>query len=105
MDPKQSKPRVAIMFLALLMLFFGGLMSLFGFAAVYEWRAEQLLLIASGAVWILAGPVVFGSALWLLRTLGRSRRALRIGGISVAVTGTVLAAAAITHVMPCTGVA
>jgi hypothetical protein len=85
------------------MLFFGSLMFLFGCAAVWEWRAESAALVACGVAWILSGPVIVGSALWLFGSLGRSRRALRVGGHAIIITGVVLAAAAATRVMPCSG--
>jgi hypothetical protein len=89
--------------LALLMLLFGSLMFLFGSYDVWEWRAEQAALIACGLVWVLTGPAAVGSALWLLGSLGRSRTALKIGGTTIIASGVVLATAAATHVMPCSG--
>jgi len=91
------------MALALLMLFFGCLMFLFGYFAVSEWRSERAALIACGGVWILTGPAILGSALWLFGSLGRNRLALRIGGTAIVASGTVLGAAAAVGVMQCTG--
>jgi len=91
------------MVLALLMFLFGSLMFLFGYFAVSEWRSERAVLIACGAVWILTGPAVFGSALWLLGSLGRNPLALRLGGTAVVTSGTWLATAAAVGVLPCSG--
>ena len=89
--------------LALLMLFFGSLMALFGYGALSEWREESISLVAVGVIWILSGPAAAGSALWLLGSLGRSRLAPRIGGAAILASGTVLATAAATGVMQCSG--
>jgi hypothetical protein len=97
------KPSAGAMALALLMLFFGCLMFLFGYFAVSEWRSERAALIACGGVWILTGPAILGSALWLFGSLGRNRLALRIGGTAIVASGTVLGAAAAVGVMQCTG--
>ena len=94
---------VGAMVLALLMLFFGSLMFLFGYVVLREWRWERAALIACGLVWILSGPTVFGSALWLFGLLRRSLLALRIGGTAIVVSGAVLATAAATGVLPCSG--
>jgi len=91
------------MVMALLMLFFGSLMFLFGYVAVSEWRSERAALIACGGVWILTGSAIFGSALWLFGSLGRNRLALRIGGAAIVASGTVLGAAALVGVLQCTG--
>ena len=97
------KPSIGAIGLAVLMLFFGSLMFLFGCAAVWEWRAESDALVACGVLWLLSGPMIVGSALWLFGSLGRSRRALRVGGGAIIATGVILAAAAATHIMPCSG--
>jgi hypothetical protein len=103
MEATTRKPSVVAMVLALLMLLFGFLMFLFGYFALSEWRSERAALIACGVVWILAGPVVFGSALWLSVSLGRGPLALRIGGTAIVASGTVLATAAAVGVLPCNG--
>ena len=101
MKATTGKPSVAALVLALLMLLFGFLMFLFGYFALSEWRSERAALIACGLVWILAGPVVFGSALWLSVSLGRGPLALSIGGTAIVASGTVLATAAAVGVLPC----
>src|SRR2546427_13220125 len=89
--------------LALLMLFFGSLMFLFGYVVLREWRSERAALIACGLVWILAGPTIFGCALWLFGSLRRNLLALRIGGTAIVLSGAVLATVAATGVLPCSG--
>lgn len=103
METTIRKLSVGAMVLALLMLGFGSLMFLFGYFALSEWRSERAALIACGAVWILTGPAVFGSALWLLVSLGCSPLALRLGGTAVITSGTLLATAAAVGVLPCSG--
>ncbi len=103
MEATIRKPSVGAIVLALLMLLFGLLMFLFGYYVLSEWRSERAALVACGAVWILTAPAVFGSALWLSLSLGRSPLALRIGGTAIAGSGTVLAAAAAIGVLPCSG--
>ncbi len=108
MDPMEDsmrKPRVGLMVAALPMLFFGSLMFLFGYFDLSEWRSERAALIACGVVWVVTGPTVFGCALWLLGSLGRNPRALRIGGAASVASGAVLALAAAAGVLPCSGTA
>jgi hypothetical protein len=103
MEATTRKPSIGAMVIAVLMLLFGSLMFAFGYVALSEWRSEQVALIACGVVWILTGPAVFGSALWLLGSLGRNPLALFIGGTAIVASGTVLAMAAATGVLPCSG--
>ena len=101
METAKGKPSVAAMVLALPMLLFGFVMSLFGYFALSEWRSERAALILSGLLWALTGPAVFGSALWLIVSLGRGPLALRIGGTSILASGIVLAMAVAVGVLPC----
>jgi hypothetical protein len=106
MSPMEAilrRPSVGLMFLALLMLFFGSFMFLVGYFGLREWRSESAALIGCNLAWILTGPTVFGSALWLLGSLGRNLTALRFGGGALVASGTVLAMAAAAAVLPCTG--
>jgi hypothetical protein len=103
MEATIRKVSVGAMVLALLMLLFGSLMFLFGYFALSEWRSERAALIGCGVVWILTGPAVFGSALWLLGSLGRNLLALRIGGSAIVASGTVLVTAAAAGVLQCSG--
>jgi hypothetical protein len=103
METTIRKPSVGPMVLAVLMLLFGSLMFLFGYFDLSEWRSEEAPLIACGVVWILTGPLMFGSALWLLGSLGRNHLASRIGGMAVVASGTVLATAAAADVLQFSG--
>jgi hypothetical protein len=103
MEATSRKPSRSAMVIALLMLFFGSLMFLFGYFGISECRSERAALIACSVVWILTGPTVIGSGLWLCGSLGRSLKALRIGGTAILVSGTVLATAAAVGAMPCSG--
>jgi hypothetical protein len=103
METTIRKPRIGAVLLALLMLLFGALMFLFGYFDLSEWRSERAPLVACGVVWVIAGPAVFASALWLFATLGRSLLALRIGGMAILASGTVLVAGAASGVLPCSG--
>lgn len=91
------------MVVALLMLLFGSFMSVVGYVGLSEWRSERALLIACNTMWILTGPAVFGSALWLFGSLGRNPLALRLGGVAIVASGAVLATAAAASVLQCTG--
>jgi hypothetical protein len=102
---KWSMGTMGTMVMALLMLFFGSLMFLFGYFGLSEWRSEQAALIICSVVWILTGPAVVGSALWLLGSLGRNLLALRVGGTAIVASGTALAAAAAVGVLQCSGAA
>jgi cytochrome bd-type quinol oxidase subunit 1 len=101
METTKRKPSIAAIVLALPMLLFGFVMSLFGYFALSEWRSERVALILCGLVWALTSPAVFGSAAWSLVSLGRSPLALRIGGTSILASGIVLAMAAAVGVLPC----
>ena len=103
METTKRKPSAGAMVLALLMLFFGFLMFVFGYIGIGEWRSEGAALNACSVVWVLTGPTAFGSALWLFGSLGRNRRALGIGGAVIVASGTVLAMAAAADVLQCSG--
>jgi hypothetical protein len=103
MSATNRKPGIIAMCLSPLLLLFGIVMSAFGWVALHEWRYEQVSLVACGALWILCGPAIVACALWLLGSLGRSITALRIGGIAIVASGTVLVAAAVSGALPCSG--
>ena len=101
METPRPKASLSAMVIALLMLLFGSLMFLFGYDGISEYRSERVVLIACSVVWLLTGPMVIGSGLWLSGSLGRSLQALRIGGSAILVSGTVLATAAATGATLC----
>jgi hypothetical protein len=103
MESAFHKLSTGAMVMALLMLLFGSFMFLVGYVGLSEWRSESAALIACNLMWILTGPVVFGSALWLFGSLGRNPLALQIGGTALVGSGAVLVTAAATGVLQCTG--
>jgi hypothetical protein len=103
MTTTPQKPRLGIMFLALVFLLYGFLITAFGFVTLGEWSAIDLALAGCGIIWALSGSAMAFAALWLLGSLGRSLQALRIGGIGAALAGFVLLSSALTHVLPCSG--
>lgn len=103
METTVRKSNLGAMFIALPMLFFGALMFLFGYFDLREWRYEGTALIVCALVWSVTGPAVFGSAVWVLVSIGRSWLPLSIGGSAIALSGAVLAIAATTRFLPCNG--
>jgi hypothetical protein len=103
MEAAIRKPSAGVMVLALLMFVFGAFMSVVGYVGLSEWRSEGAALIACNVLWILTGPAVFASALWLFGSLGRTPLALRIGGTAMLASGAVLVTAAVASVLQCTG--
>lgn len=84
-------------------LMFGVVPAFGGYQLVREWAAEGTALIVGGAVLLLSGAIMLVSAVWLLASLGRQRFPLWNGGIASLFAGGVLAAATISHVLPCSG--
>jgi hypothetical protein len=103
MEAVIRKRSFGAMFLALPMLFFGILISLYGAHGIAEWQSEGAALIVASVALSLTGVAIAGAVLWLWGSLGRNRWALMIGGSASVVSGAVLAAAVLTHVMPCNG--
>ena len=101
MEGTIRKPSAGAMVLALLMLFFGPLMFLFGYFGLSEWRLGRGCADCVQRRVEPAGPAAFGAALWLFGSLGRNPLALRIGGTAMVACGTVLATAAALGVLPC----
>jgi len=58
----------------------------FGYFDLREWRYEGTALIVCALVWSVTGPAVFGSAVWVLVSIGRSWLPLSIGGLAIAVS-------------------
>jgi hypothetical protein len=92
-----SKPSIGRMALALPLLFFGLLPFFEGYYIVRDWASEGIALVGSGAIELLSGAIMLGSAIWLLVSLGRQRFPLWSGGIA-----TLLSAGAIVlDRLPC----
>ena len=84
-------------------LMFGIVPAVVGYLIVREWAAEGTALLVSGAVFLLSGATMLVSAAWLLVSLGRQRSPLWSGGVASLLSGGVLAAATISHLIPCSG--
>jgi hypothetical protein len=96
------KPNIGRMGLGLLLLY-GVIPVTFGCAYGNDWAAERTALVVCSAVFLLSGGTMLGSAIWLFVSLGRQRLALWTGGIASIVSGSVMAGASLTHVLPCSG--
>jgi hypothetical protein len=97
-----SKSGVGAMGLAVLMLFFGGLMTGYG-SEVSEWASQALSLSATCVLLLLSGLAMVVAALWIFGSLGRKQLPLRIGGVASLAAGIILPAAALTGIMQCSG--
>jgi hypothetical protein len=94
--------KIGRMVLALLLML-GLAPALGGYQLVSDWAAEGAALVVVGAVLLLGGVTILASAVWLLVSLGHRRFPLWSGGIASLLSGGVLAAATISHVLPCSG--
>jgi hypothetical protein len=87
----------------LLMSLFGVIMCVFGYLVLGEWRSFRTALLACAVIWLIGGIVMLAAAVWVAASRGRSRLGSLFGGISTVASGAVLAFAAATHVLPCSG--
>ena len=97
-----SKPSIGRMGVALLLLY-GIVPVLAGYILMREWAAERMALVACAAIFLLSGTTMLVCALCLLVAPGHQRVALWSGGIASILSGSVLAGATFTHVLPCSG--
>jgi hypothetical protein len=95
-----SKSGVSAMGLAVLMLFFGGIMTGYG-SEVSEWASQSLS--ATCVLLLLSGLAMVVAALWIFGSLGRKQLPLRIGGVASLAAGIILPAAALTGILQCSG--
>jgi membrane protease YdiL (CAAX protease family) len=84
-------------------LFFGYAISRAGFQVLLKWSSIGAAYAAVGALWSLAGPVMFGAGLWVLGSLGRHRMPLWLGGTAGVLAGAALVVGVLTYVVPCSG--
>jgi len=84
-------------------IFFGFLVSTMGYSTLREWRSIGAGLLTCGALWALAGPIMFVAGLWVLLTLGRRSTPLWLAGAASIVAGGMLVVGVLTHVIPCSG--
>jgi len=97
-----SKSGVSAMGLAVLMLFFGGLMIFVG-SDLSEWESQRLSLSATCLLLLFSGLAMVVGALWIFVSLGRKGLPLRIGGVASLVAGLGLPTAALTGIFQCSG--
>ena len=101
---KQKAGRMAVMGLAAVAtIFFGFLVSRGGYSTLREWRSIGAGLFTCGALWVLAGPIMFVAGLWVLLTLGRRATPLWLAGAGSIVAGGAVTVGVLTHVVPCSG--
>ena len=93
--------RAAAILLAVLMLFFGVLMAAYG--TDIDFAADGVALAVANLLLSLLGGATVVLAAWTLISLGRLKLPLRLGGIAALVCGVVLAFAAASGVLPCSG--
>jgi hypothetical protein len=101
MERTPPKPSIGAMCLALIILVFGTPMTTCGYLGLQDWSSQRVVLTACGLMWLIAGPAMIGSALWVLGSLGRNRLPLRIAGAAVALSGTVLVAGGLAGILQC----
>jgi len=101
---KQKAGRMAVMGLAAVAtIFFGFLVSRGGYSTLREWRSIGAGLFTCGALWVLAGPIMFVAGLWALVTFGGRATPLWLAGAASVVAGGSLLTGVLTHVVPCSG--
>ena len=100
MKPRLSSV-VAALILAVVLLFFGALATMFGGYYLKEWAGEGLWLRLTGLVVFPAGLAMAASTVWIFGSLGRRSLPLRIGGIAIIMAGSALALSAWTGVAQC----
>jgi hypothetical protein len=89
--------------IAAIWLFFGYAISEAGYRVLSKWSSIGTAYAAVGALWVLAGPAMFGAGLWLLGSLGRHRIPLWLGAAAGILAGGSLVVGVLTYVVPCSG--
>jgi RsiW-degrading membrane proteinase PrsW (M82 family) len=101
-EGSMHKPSLSRMGLAVL-LFLGVVPAVVGYQIIREWAAWQATGAIVGVIFLLCGVTMLGSAAWVIISVGRQRLPLWTGGIASILSGGLLLAATITHVLPCSG--
>lgn len=86
-----------------LTIFFGFLVFEAGDSTPREWHSIRAGLSACGAIWALAGPVMFFAGLWVLLSWGRRPTPLWLSGVASIAAGGALVLGVLAHVVPCSG--
>jgi CHASE2 domain-containing sensor protein len=98
----QKRRRMAVMALAAVAtIFFGFLVSRGGYSTLREWRSIGAGLLTCGALWALAGPIMFVAGWWVLVTFGGRATPLWLAGAASVVAGGAELVGLLTHVVPC----
>jgi hypothetical protein len=76
-----------------------------GLLVLREWSAVGSALATLGLLWTVSGFAMVVSAVWLilLLPLARKRLPLSLGGSGSILSGVLIMAGFLTHVIPCTG--
>ena len=74
-----------------------------GLLVLREWSAVGSTLAILGLLWTFIGVSMAVSAVWLILSVGRQRLPLAIGGGGGILSGVLILAGFVTHVVPCTG--
>lgn len=76
-----------------------------GLLVLRDWSAVGSALAILGLLWTVSGfaMVVSAVSLILLPSLGRKRLPLSVGGVGSILSGVLIMAGFLTHVIPCTG--
>jgi len=74
-----------------------------GLLVLREWSAVGLALATLGLLWTVSGFAMVVSAVWLILPvpLGRQRFPLSVGGGGSILSGVLIMAGFLTHVIPC----
>lgn len=76
-----------------------------GVLVLREWSAVGSALATLGLVWTLSGFAMVVSAVWLflLQPHEQNQLPLSVGGVGSILSGALIMAGFLTHVIPCTG--
>ena len=74
-----------------------------GLLVLRGWSAVGSTLAIFGLLWTFSGVAMVVSAVWLILSVGRQRFPLAIGGAGGILSGVLVLAGFLTHVVPCTG--
>jgi hypothetical protein len=86
-----------------LLLLYGVVPAVMGYLVVSRFAAERTVLVVCGAILLLSGSIMLGSALWSIVSLGHQRLPLWTGSVASILSGGVLAGVTLTDVLPCSG--
>ena len=94
---------VSMALVAIVTIFFGFSVSKAGYSTLREWHSIRAGLSACGAIWALAGPIMFVAGLWVLLSLGRHPTPLWLAGVASIAAGGTLVVGVLAHAVRCSG--